>query len=108
MNETKQRIKIAEACGWKTNQYGKWFKDGIVGPNGFVPDYLNDLNAMTDAVDSLPYAEQIEWVYKLGEVLGFRNRNEWTELALIQTTAKQRAEAFIRTLERMEEDNETN
>lgn len=54
MTPEKQRIAIAEVCGWK------WTEDGwhdtvrkravkmIAGHN--LPDYLNDLNAMHEAV----------------------------------------------------------
>lgn len=147
MNPNKQRIAIAEACGWKfetgekyiggmsivaTNPTGKsangyvgkayrtndsisgWdAKDGVYfkiedifkHPNhvvGPVPDYLNDLNAISEAEKTL---------YK-----GMINQEYWqkgygrftTTLAEIcvtpySATAAQRAEAFLRTIGKWEE-----
>ena len=109
MKPEAQRIAIAEACGW-TSAINSKSRGGIYGlapHESFlgmttVPGYLNDLNAMHEAIESLSYQDQVEWVYKLGEVLGFRNRNEWTEISMIQATAAQRAEAFLRTIGKWE------
>jgi hypothetical protein len=112
MDKTQQRIKIAEACGYVFEElrvrtpYKTIFSRRHNNGDGtytdttckYLPDYLNDLNAMYNAIESLSYQDQVEWVYNLGEVLGFRNRNDWTEISMIQTTAEQRAEAFLRTL----------
>jgi hypothetical protein len=100
MNKEQQRIKIAEACGYTHVRIVK----AIEGPPDIgighhptephsVPDYLNDLNAMHVA----------EKILKLG----MRNRYD-AELGLIaerdycfiwETSAAQRAEAFLRTLD---------
>lgn len=52
MDKDKQRIKIAEACGWDLNHDSqKWdyFQPNGKGWNGPLPDYLNDLHANPDA-----------------------------------------------------------
>ena len=105
MDEQQQRIKIAEAYGYyniNAKCWRAWFNEEVNGKLSVVektvPDYLNDLNAMHDAIESLSYQDQVDWVYTLGEVLGFRNRNDWNEITMLQATAEQRAEAFLRTL----------
>lgn len=111
MNKEKQRIKIAEACGWvEVRAEVDWLPGELTGIYTWphptdpektkyyisrkpVPDYLNDLNAMHVA----------EKILKLG----IRNRYD-AELGLIaqrdycfiwETSAEQRAEAFLRTLD---------
>lgn len=104
MDKEKQRIKIAEALGYTHVRIVK----AIEGPPDIgighhptephsVPEYLNDLNAMHEAQKILK--------------IGMRNRYD-AELSLIaerdycfiwETSAKQKAEAFLRTLDLWEE-----
>lgn len=121
MKPELQRIKIAEACGWEQclNARGqRYLVFGLSNIKGttpigieplaegsldFIPDYLNDLNAMHDA-------EQILWRMdwnnryafndNLASILRGRvvNRNEWDAETLLDATAAQRAEAFLRAL----------
>ena len=101
MNNEKQRIAIAEACEIVSKD--KW------GPlyhteNGFVrdcPDYLNDLNAMHEAEKVLSRGAGYHQtggfgLYKtaLAEVCD--------EQHPIDATAAQRAEAFLRTIGKWE------
>jgi hypothetical protein len=102
MNKEKQRIAIAEVCG-------KW-PDGW--PHSFmnqsdrlrhVPDYLNDLNAMHEAEKVLSRGEHY---YQTG---GFgRYKTALAEVCdeqhPIDATAAQRAEAFLRTIGKWEDD----
>lgn len=86
MNPERQRIAIAEACGWEmwTETTGKhWWERGIHRPDGSqivwgyecdpylsweaaveddcIPDYLNDLNAMHEAEMTLsPTPDELE------------------------------------------------
>jgi hypothetical protein len=87
MSPRSQRIAIAEACGWK---------DEIVKAFHGLPDYLNDLNAMHEATQSLK-KDQLRWY-----------RNRLIELTgtfeAIDATAPQRAEAFLRTIGKWEEE----
>jgi hypothetical protein len=116
MTPEKQRIAIAEACGWKkvgspeqvaaTSGFTmpeKW----VIDPNGALqfphntPDYLNDLNAMHEAElamlgkdwDEEPWARYKDCLYQVIEL----HRH------VLNATAAQRAEAFLRTLGKWEE-----
>lgn len=93
MTPEAQRIAIAEAW-WTPTPDGWWTKDpaGIKGPRFTdIPDYLNDLNAMHEAITSLP-AEQIRrYRFHLRAMCG-------TYEEAIDATAAERAEAFLRTL----------
>lgn len=127
MTPEAQRIAIAAACGWtlcradnKTwrtpeqkaknlellgHENGPWNFESS-GP----PDYLNDLNAMHEAVMSRCNngkggQEFGRWLVKI--VLGYdfddvpvkhQILNHWELMRLANATASQRAEAFLRTL----------
>lgn len=109
MTPEKQRIAIAGACGWTGIQQGnncqgkrllgvspankgRTSYDGVVLSE--IPDYLNDLNAMHE-VEAwlLKNRQDMRLVYRrlLIEACG-DSPNYW------HTTAAQRAEAFLRTL----------
>ncbi len=103
MTPEQQRIAIAEACGEinpRTTEFGGCVatafvtKDGVhVGFHG-VPDYLNDLNAMHEAEISciIPNGLWDDYVTHLRNLMKDGKRF-WG-----QATAKQRAEAFLRTI----------
>jgi hypothetical protein len=82
--------RIAEACGWKPAPRGRWKLNEHV--ERFRPDYLNDLNAMHEAIMSLTLEDQCNMLEILRkDVLKFT-------VPTITATAAQRAEAFPRTL----------
>jgi hypothetical protein len=102
MNKEQQRIAIAEACGWKlvtdNPEYEPYWEDpkgNMVAVNNGVhrfPDYLNDLNAMHEAIMSLTLEEQCNMTEILRkDVIKFT-------APTITATAAQRAEAFLKTL----------
>ena len=121
MNLKKQRIAIAEACGWTdchdfTNENDRHGRAGLVyGTHPLervsreVPDYFSNLNAMHEAEmrlcnshDASRYAEELVYI-----VLGAHNDpkkefvfNRWSLTRLARATAAQRAEAFLRTIEK--------
>ena len=105
MNTEQQRIVIAQACGYKDVAI-RLTEGTIKVMTGFknhrfdeeVPDYLNDLNAMHDAEKILSPTSEIEWHNQLQNVCGCSWR------VMIRATAAQRAEAFLRTLGRWEEE----
>lgn len=108
MNKELQRIKIAEACGWKPDKRGL----GWLSPHGYYapePDYLNDLNAMHGAwhtLDSkhkrLAFHEQLR--RKVIADGGHKNSTQGDiDCCCENATAAQRAEAFLRTLNLWEE-----
>lgn len=108
MNESEQRIAIAEACGWahptdcaRENPH-KWKSplDGCCYDG--VPDYLNDLNAMHEAEKSLTELEKIEFAEHLAQALKFDDDyyEGWDVgladfFSLAHATAPQHAAAFL-------------
>jgi hypothetical protein len=107
MNPEKQRIAIAEACGYKrcVNQDGigyaaeVWVKPGLptVPYPDRLPGYLNDLNAMHEAELSLSFDQWMNFSNTLQQL----TENDTESPAFnrgMSATAAQRAEAFLRTL----------
>jgi hypothetical protein len=122
MNPEKQRIAIANACGWtfhpqcgwtwtnKCPEHGKqtiksWLKGEHSGEKVFydssLPDYLNDLNAMHEAEKTLSYNDKQKYL----DILADAPRDDiyYTYVDSVFATAGQRAEAFLRTVGRWEE-----
>ena len=106
MTPEQQRIAIAEACGW-TNVAPRIVKNvkhegdditvGIWSDDGWIPDYLNDLNAMHEAEKVLTYAQGGDmtlWIQRM-TCAGYGPQ--------LFATAAQRAEAFLRTIGKWEE-----
>ena len=94
MTPEQQRIAIAEACEW-------FFMDDYWHyPNGAkaitTPDYLNDLNAMHEAEKIL---DANQWdSYRKNLAREWTTNDDDGMWAAINTTAAQRAEAFLKTL----------
>ena len=96
MTPEKQRITIAEACG--TMRWSYALPKKCVGAS--VPDYLNDLNAMHDAEKILIRPNLYA---KGGWGTYLRHLSIVTdEQHPIDATAAQRAEAFLRAIEKWE------
>lgn len=97
MSPEKQRMAIAEACGWRdiwTDKYpDKWLGVPPFEFDGLwpVPNYLNDLNAMHKAEELI--MDELSIAYK-----------GWLEQLSCpwHATAAQRAEAFLKTLDKWE------
>ena len=115
---TDQQINqtIAEACGWKWHdhpdcmaQKDNWTmpEKWIMQPNGrlvflhWAPDYCNDLNAMHDAEKVLYRGIKHQQYWQAGygcfKIILSEISNE-----SFSATARQRAEAFLRTLGKWE------
>jgi len=112
MTNKQINAAIADACGWKLQgsqkhqeatkgwQFGHTF---AIDPSGklisrnAIPDYCTDLNAMHEAEKVLQnqFTPMIEEAY-------WRNL-QWVKPHPIYATARQRAEAFLRTLGKWEE-----
>lgn len=104
MTPEAQRIAIVEACGWKkVRWYGDELHSHLAGYHPYgglhtIPDYLNDLNAMHEAEKIIIEATETpqndhrrrEWRRILKKLCGY----SYSE----HTSAAQRAEAFLRTL----------
>jgi len=107
MNQEKQRIATAEACGWELSPDGKKWRTPYKSSYRFrrkigdqfyytneVHDYLNNLNAMHEAVETLRHKDGPEWFdfqKHLMDICG-------STMNCIQATAAQRAESFLKTL----------
>ena len=101
MTEEQQRIKIAEACGWKREFDGNheepewyWIPPNNPDGDGELPDYLNDLNAMHEAeksLSNLSFYRSFLYLVVLDDPTNKSNEPAWA-------TAAQRAEAFLRTI----------
>jgi hypothetical protein len=106
MKPEQQRIAIAEACGFKCSEYSHELKQLVAE---FTPDYLNDLNAMAEAEQSLWLKDwNLRYVFcdHLADMIRGRrvNRNEWGPELMLDATAAQRAEAFLKTVGKWEDD----
>jgi len=94
MNPIKQRIAIAEACGWHSIIKTKGVKKGqAIWPHTVVelPDYLNDLNAcheMEKALNKKQWNDYGDYLERMIDPV-----KNW-----IHATAEQRSKAFLKTL----------
>jgi hypothetical protein len=104
MNKEKQRIAIAKACGFKCSEDSHELGQLVAQ---FTPDYLNDLNAIHEAEKVLTYEQAEEFVEQLYIADQKNNLAEnpppW-RFNVASATAAQRAEAFLRTLGKWEDD----
>lgn len=120
MSPEKQRIAIAEACGWryagpsdvKEHAVACWYAPGdMEWHQRLLPDYLNDLNAMHEAENVLSRAQAKTFAEKMQDVCRWHcigiipdwHHDREALAHLIHATAAQRAEAFLRTLNLWEE-----
>ena len=107
MTPEAQRIAIAEACGWRRHPDGiNWAKPdaGFYPLPKWIPDYLNDLNAMHDAEIHAIYSRGLGMVYleKLTNIVNAAPRFEYENVSMMRwhasATAAQRAETLLRTI----------
>lgn len=120
MNPERQRIKIAEAYGYtdvrleewenvdiKSREiaYGTALRGTLNRKRTFVPDYLNDLNAMNEVEKIFNRKQKLEYAGELGYIVALTdNHDESPEVFYcVYASAAQRAEAFLRTLGLWEE-----
>jgi hypothetical protein len=110
--DNEKRIEVAQLCGWNFHKVEGAFKFLSVHPSGdtyktqfgdlaHLPDYLNDLNAMHEAERSrlTTVTLQARYVHILRDIshdLTWTQADGWACFA----TARQRAEAFVLTLEK--------
>jgi hypothetical protein len=111
MTDDQINQRIAEACGWRdlTIEGGSGFYRGF--DNGAelrpdLPDYVNDLNAMHEAEQHLwrkDWFMRYDYVDELGKLQNPHNWQRMEASDMLDATARQRAEAFLRTLGNWEE-----
>ena len=100
MTKEAQRIAIAEACGWKrvkTYKFGKRQRLSFIHDDE-LPDYLNDLNAMYEAEQSIPKHLQNRYIDHLNAIQWREVTNEFIRFKEARATAAQRSEAFLKTI----------
>jgi hypothetical protein len=126
MSPEAQRIAIAVACGYtdvcmdrwegvdiesRSISFGTELRGTLFKRRLFVPDYLNDLNAMHKAEEVLPDMasdddgrDQLGYMETLADTLVAKwSSNNSADMWLItHATAAQRAEAFLRTIGKWE------
>lgn len=104
MSEEEINIAIAQACGWSNDD----IKRGCTlrGVSFHVPDYCNVLNVMHEAEKVLAYEQAEQFEDELCDICDMENRNKEYPLpfrfAVVHATARQRAEAFLKTIGKWE------
>jgi len=88
MTPEKQRIAIAEACGWR-------IAERVLPELQILPNYTEDLNAMHEAEKVLNQKQKEDYFFIILNFYG-----NWPKA--IQATADQRAEAFLRAVGKWE------
>lgn len=105
MTDKQINAAIAEVCGWTEIQNTTDGCYGLKSPTrGYIriPDYCNDLNAMHEAEKVL--MQNGNWRMGEYEARLFHSVEEMNNVSLyFHATARQRAEAFLRTLGKWEE-----
>ena len=92
MTNEEINTAIAEACGWTLTARNWWYKDGEYF--ALPPDYCTNLNAMHEAEKLLEGSARLDdLAYRLHmqDICGTLTKS-------IRSTARQRAEAFLKTL----------
>lgn len=110
MDSSEINILIAKWCGWKAVSVYEW-KDGVRLPmqyhwDGFkatgLPNYFGDLNAIHEALKSLPYQEQPRYLQVLTRDVLMKDEgvSDWDKH---MAEAPQRCEALLRTIGKWKE-----
>ena len=101
MTDEQINAAIAEACGRKRRPNGDWYPDnGSTVGSQAIRDYCNCLNAMHEAEATL--TEDQLWI------MARQIERNWEDQWYFRATARQRAEAFLKTLGKWEDKNECN
>lgn len=97
MTDTEINIAIAEACGWEYSMGVGWWHELVTGNNGNHPNYCADLNAMHEAEKTLTLETALSYAEELHAV-----EDEKPKCAadgyFWHIPARQRAEAFLKTI----------
>lgn len=108
MTNEQINIAIAEACGWKYVNNETHAPDGSFWRSkGLeIPDYCNDLNAMHEAEKVLTIKQKQRYATALSNDLSDSAPTDscytvWSDT--IHATAAQRAEAFLKTINKWED-----
>ena len=124
MTNDEINIVIAEYCGWtkiKEIDYQPFGTDPYIdGPDQMlvgihpesdsdsdeyeaIPNYCKDLNAIQEVVNTLKDPiQQSYYVYYLGDWSTFE-KGEYATFGIVNSTAKERAKAFLKTIGKWEQ-----
>jgi hypothetical protein len=95
MTDQQINAAIARACGWAHTN---------IEPHAY-PNYYTDLNAMHEAEKVLPDESWLEYTNMVRKIFGpIRSVPAWGK-SYLHLTARQRAEAFLKTVGKWEEEN---
>jgi len=107
MTPESQRVAIAQACGHKNVRKAHFCNDHGAGDDYLsdhsdewpIPDYLNDLNAMHEAEKVLIGEQRTHYALLLhDQTEPARLTYLMRDFMVLHATARQRAEAFLFTL----------
>jgi hypothetical protein len=102
MTPEQQRIAIAEACGWLFDHVRNDAMYYLPEKDFHVGDPLHDLNAMHEAEQTLwekDWTCRHDFVDKLSRIMSpTHGHHQQSGLDLLDATAAERAEAFLRTI----------
>lgn len=110
MTDNEINIVIAEACGWRQSERNIAHWHHVSEPYSHIltsdlPNYCNDLNAMHEAEKKLIFSERKLFRYWLQKVKGSAIGDD-VMIAIdecVHSTARERAEAFLRTIGKWKE-----
>ena len=97
MTNEQINIAIAKACGWDNDDIERGYT--LCQFSEIVPDYCNDLNAMHEAEKIFDNALYCRYIDELC-TQAIKGKN-----SMYLATAAQRAEAFLKTIGKWEEQN---
>jgi hypothetical protein len=97
MTNEQINIAIAKACGWGNDDIERGYT--LCQFSEIVPDYCNDLNAMHEAEKIFDNALYCRYIDELC-TQAIKGKN-----SMYLATAAQRAEAFLKTIGKWEEQN---
>ena len=110
MTNEQINIAIAEACGWEEEDNEScwtvrcWTRDelGYCLHEDELPNYCNDLNAMHEAEKTLILTKRKEYLWHLALICCNCEEGSRT-FETTTSTARQRAEAFLKTIGKWED-----
>jgi hypothetical protein len=95
MTDDQINAAIAEACGRKRRPDGDWYPDNGSAGTQAILKYSNCLNAMHEA-ESILTEDQL-WI------MAREIEKNWEDEWYFRATARQRAEAFLKTIGKWED-----
>jgi hypothetical protein len=98
MTDEQINAAIAEACGWEEESFGpSWYES-----SSKMPNYCNDLNAMHEAEKALYARDFIAYTVFIDNLTEVCSRAHKISAYRESATASQRAEAFLKTINKWE------